>query len=72
MGGILVLTLLAPPPARSENDAATKAREGEIHHWIEYYQKNREPAVAPSVTPRNGAEKVAPKESGPVDPPKRP
>jgi len=39
-------------PARAEKDAATKAQEGEINHWIEYYRKNREPAAAPPATPQ--------------------
>jgi len=41
-------------PARAEKDAATKAQEGEINHWIEYYRKNREPAAAPPATPQAG------------------
>jgi hypothetical protein len=54
-GAILVLTFLAAMPARAEKDAATKAQEGEINHWIEYYRKNREPATASPATPQNGA-----------------
>lgn len=54
IGAILALTLPAAA-ARAEKDAATKAREGEINHWIEYYRKDREPAAAPPVTPQNGA-----------------
>lgn len=56
-GAILALTLLAVAPACAENDAATKAREGEINHWIEYYRKNRRqtPPVAPA--PQFAAEK---------------
>ena len=53
-GAILALTFLAAMPARAEKDAATKAQEGEINHWIEYYRKNREPAAAPPVTPPDG------------------
>jgi len=49
-GAILALTLLAGVPARAEKDAATKAQEGDINHWIEYYRKNRQqaPPVAPA------------------------
>jgi hypothetical protein len=54
-GAILALTFLAAMPARAEKDAATKAQEGEINHWIEYYRKNREPAAAPASTPQAGA-----------------
>ena len=54
-GAILALTFLAAMPARAEKDAATKAQEGEINHWIEYYRKNREPAAAPPATPQGGA-----------------
>ena len=54
-GAILTLTFLAAMPARAEKDAATKAQEGEINHWIEYYRKNREPAAAPPATPQDGA-----------------
>jgi len=55
IGAILALTLLAAAPARAEKDAATKAQEGEINHWIEYYRKDRKPAAAPPATPQNGA-----------------
>jgi hypothetical protein len=41
----------------AEKDAATKAREGDVNHWIEYYRKNREPAAAPPTTRQNGAAK---------------
>lgn len=41
-GAILALTFLAAMPARAEKDAATKAQEGEINHWIEYYRKDRQ------------------------------
>ena len=49
-GAILVLTFLAAMPARAEKDAATKAQEGEINHWIEYYRKNQQHSrpVAPA------------------------
>jgi hypothetical protein len=63
-GAILALTFLAAMPARAEKDAATKAQEGEIKHWIEYYRKNREPAAAPPATPQNGA--ASGEESGKV------
>jgi len=53
-GAILALTFLAAMPARAEKDAATKAQEGEINHWIEYYRKTREPAAAPPATPQGG------------------
>ena len=54
IGAILALTFLAAMPARAEKDAATKAQEGEINHWIEYYRKNREPAAVPPATPQGG------------------
>ena len=54
-GAILALTFLAAMPARAEKDAATKAQEGEINHWIEYYRKNREPAAVPAAPPQDGA-----------------
>ena len=54
-GAILALTLLVAASARAEEDAATKAQEGEINHWIEYYRKDREPAAAPPAIPQNGA-----------------
>jgi hypothetical protein len=40
-GPILALTLLAAP-APAEKDAATKAREGDVNHWIEFYRKNQQ------------------------------
>ena len=54
IGAILALTFLAAMPARAEKDAATKAQEGEINHWIEYYRKDRAPAAASSAVTRNG------------------
>ena len=47
-GALVALTLLAAP-APAEKDAATKAREGDVNHWIEYYRKDREQSqpVAP-------------------------
>ena len=54
-GAILALTFLAAMPARAEKDAATKAQEGEINHWIEYYRKNREPVAVRPATPQAGA-----------------
>ena len=53
-GAVLALTLLVAVPARAEKDAAMKAREGEINHWIEYYRKDREPAPASPAAKRNG------------------
>jgi hypothetical protein len=54
IGAVLALILLVATPTRAEKDAATRAREGDINHWIEYYRKNREPAAAPPATPHNG------------------
>jgi len=38
--------LLCVLPALAAGDAAVKAREGEINHWIEYYQRDRTPQPA--------------------------
>ena len=51
---VLALMLLVAAPALAEKDAAMKAREGEINHWIEYYRKDREPAPASPAAKRNG------------------
>ena len=40
-GAIVALMVLVAAPAKAEKDAAVKAREGEINHWIEYYRKNQ-------------------------------
>jgi len=53
-GALLALMLLGAGPARAEKDAAMKAREGEINHWIEYYRKDRAPAAASSAVTRSG------------------
>jgi hypothetical protein len=38
------LILLAPGGlALAEGDAAIKAQEGSVEHWIEYYKQQREP-----------------------------
>lgn len=52
-GAILALALLGAAPAQSAKDAATKAQEGELNHWIEYYRKAREPAAAPPSARQN-------------------
>ena len=39
-----LLLLLAPALAGA--DAAIRAREGDIGHWIEYYQRDRQPQAA--------------------------
>jgi hypothetical protein len=41
-GAILALILLVATPTRAEEGAATKAREGDVNHWIEYYRKNHQ------------------------------
>ncbi len=42
IGAILALILLLATPTRAEEDAATKAREGDVNHWIEFYRKNQQ------------------------------
>jgi hypothetical protein len=54
-GAILALMFLAASPAHAEKDAAIKAQEGNVDHWIEYYRKDREPATASPATPQGGA-----------------
>lgn len=39
----LAVLLLLVMPSLATADAAVKAREGEINHWIEYYQRDRQP-----------------------------
>lgn len=39
---ILSLLLLCAAPALAGDDAAMRAREGDINHWIEYYQRERQ------------------------------
>jgi hypothetical protein len=42
-------------PALAAADAAVRAREGEINHWIEYYQRERQPLPpAAQGVPRQG------------------
>lgn len=58
-GAVVALMFLAAAPARAETDAATKAQEGEINHWIEYYRKDRQQPqpVAPAPQGAVGEEK---------------
>ncbi len=42
IGAILALILLLATSTRAEEDAATKAREGDVNHWIEFYRKNQQ------------------------------
>ena len=39
---MLSFLLLCAGPAFAGDDAAMKAREGDINHWIEYYQRERQ------------------------------
>jgi len=48
-GVVLALILLVATPTRAEQDATSKAREGDINHWIEYYRS------APSLFPLSPA-----------------
>lgn len=42
----LLILLVAPVGlALAEGDAAIKAQEGSVEHWIEYYKQQREPRV---------------------------
>jgi hypothetical protein len=48
---MLLLAAMAGP-ALAERDAAIKAQEGSVDHWIEYYKKQRaEPPSAPARPP---------------------
>lgn len=69
---ILALTLLAAAPARAEKDAATKAQEGEINHWIEYYRKNRQQTQPVNPAPQGAAEKEEQREKSGTRESKRP
>jgi hypothetical protein len=56
---ILALVAAAAVPriagAADSTDAATKAREGDVNHWIEYYRKSRpEAAATVRATPADG------------------
>ena len=53
-GAILALMILTAAPAHAEKDAAIKAQEGNVDHWIEFYRRNREPAAMPPATPPDG------------------
>ena len=53
-GAILALMFLTAAPAHAEKDAAIKAQEGNVDHWIEFYRRNREPAAMPPATPPDG------------------
>jgi hypothetical protein len=56
----LVLTGAIPPHAAAADvgDAAVKAREGDVDHWIEYYRQSRPAAaVPPEPAARRGEDK---------------
>ena len=68
IGAILALMLLVATPTRAEKDAAAKAREGDINHWIEYYQKYRQRTQPVTPAPQGAQEKEEQrKKSGPVE-----
>ena len=58
MIGATLLPLMLPvaSPVRAEKDAAIRAREGDINHWIEYYRKNQQPPQ-PAVPAQQTTEK---------------
>ena len=43
--GLLFMALACT--AAAQKDAAEKVQEGNVDNWIEYYKKQREPAVSP-------------------------
>jgi hypothetical protein len=69
--GILIATAIAvlgfAAPVAAQKDAATRAQEGGVDHWIEYYRKNqpskpaevRPPAEPPA--PRGVPDNVKPR-----------
>jgi hypothetical protein len=64
----LLAALVCVLPASAVGDAAVKAREGEIRHWIEYYQRERQPPAerrkeAPVAQPAPAATDAEGKES---------
>jgi hypothetical protein len=55
------LLLLPPSLVPAADDAAIKAQEGEINHWIEYYRNERAKAAAkPPPTPAPDASAAQP------------
>ncbi|HWQ38685.1 MAG TPA: hypothetical protein VNM24_08780 [Burkholderiales bacterium] len=48
----MVAWVLMAASAGAAEDAAVKAREGEIGHWIEYYRRERTIESLPRSTPR--------------------
>jgi hypothetical protein len=46
-----IATLLFPCAAAAQKDAAEKAKEGGIEHWIEYYKADQRKPAAPPPQP---------------------
>ncbi|MGH8632402.1 MAG: hypothetical protein ACREU7_16765 [Burkholderiales bacterium] len=51
----LPVLLLLVAPSIAAADAAVKAREGEINHWIEYYRRDRQTKEPPRPAAQEGA-----------------
>lgn len=66
----LLLALILPPgyaadttqPARPK-DAAEEVQEGNVEHWIKYYQRERGTPAAPTPAPQPGPQPLP--ETGP-------
>jgi len=59
----LLAALVCALPGLAGGDAAMKAREGDIHHWIEHYRRERQtqPAAAEKPVQPSGPERAAPR-----------
>ena len=42
----LLAALFCALPGLAVGDAAIRAREGDVHHWIEHYRRERQPQEA--------------------------
>ena len=62
MRRLTIMLLLVPSFAAA--DAAVKAREGEINHWIEYYQRDRQPQLLRAAPQDTGRPSPVRAESG--------
>ena len=63
-----IAALVHAPAANAQKDAAEKAREGSIEHWIEYYKAEQRKLEVPSGQ-QQSAEPDAVKRSAPESPP---
>ncbi len=69
--GALTALALGSAAGHAGADAAIKAQEGSVDHWIEYYARERAPAKPPAEPRPDAPQPNAPQPQAATEPPKK-